>query len=434
MRLQFVFLALLTAAVLYPAPAGAFHEDFEDPHSFWENWSVMEGDVVVEPGGFGFGEYWAHGHATGEEDPIILVRDPSSLTWSNYGFHFDTMFSSNDSWSYARAYFYVQSTEDWVYTHGPRFGYGISMGAHQDNVWLYRFVEGAAHLIAETPHPISSGVRYTVRILVMNPTIIVTINGSEVIVANDSAYTSGTIGLGASTGGGGWTYVDSYYDNIAVLHAHSGYRIAPIAPVVLRPFESRELDLSVLVENPDGVVWSTSIPRYVSTRSSAAHVLEILSTDDWTGSETLWLTAFGPLGTGRAEVTVSVAEDDGAGGRDPRLAAPKQHHKDTLPEGKRIPNALAPGDAFMNIRGASPSCRQTRIEYAVPHDLHVRISVFDPTGRRITTLVDGWRHAGRHSISWNEQDDRGATVAPGIYFISMEANGVLRSRKMIVLR
>jgi FlgD Ig-like domain len=77
----------------------------------------------------------------------------------------------------------------------------------------------------------------------------------------------------------------------------------------------------------------------------------------------------------------------------------------------------------------------TTIRYEVPVDgTEVSISVFDAVGRRVRTLVDERRPAGLGSVTWNGVDERGASVASGVYFYRMRAGSYDQTRKMVMLK
>ena len=203
------------SVVVTPAPPPPLlSEGFETPGNFADTWQVMDGAAAVVSGGFGVGSYWAHGHATGENDAAILLKDAASLDWSNYTFAYDIKISSNDAWCYAMSYFYVQSSEGWSY--GPHNGYGLSMGAYQDTVWLYRITDGVTAAIGSAGYSIASDTKYRVRVVLLDSTIRIYIDNILVLQEQDETYSHGTVVLSAGTGGGGSTYVDSYYDNIDV--------------------------------------------------------------------------------------------------------------------------------------------------------------------------------------------------------------------------
>jgi M6 family metalloprotease-like protein len=64
----------------------------------------------------------------------------------------------------------------------------------------------------------------------------------------------------------------------------------------------------------------------------------------------------------------------------------------------------------------------------------VSLRVFDVSGRVVRTLVDGHQTEGARSITWNGTNDRGQSVASGIYFYRMMAPGFTETKKMVLLR
>ncbi len=206
--------ALTVVAILALANTGGYAEEllnetFSDPGQFPDTWNVLGGTVVVADG-------WAHGHATGEDDPIFVVKDPASLQWHNITFDVDTRWTSNDAWCYDRIFFYLQSTTDWQWNLYPPNGYMLDMKSEQANIVLSRFVNGVGETLSLLNYAVPSGVTYHVRITASDGNIAVAINGQPVMDVQDDAFTSGTIGFSASTGGAAWSYVDSYYDNVVI--------------------------------------------------------------------------------------------------------------------------------------------------------------------------------------------------------------------------
>ena len=54
----------------------------------------------------------------------------------------------------------------------------------------------------------------------------------------------------------------------------------------------------------------------------------------------------------------------------------------------------------------------------------------DASGRRVRTLVDGWREAGEHSVRWTGVDDQGGRVGAGVYFCRIEAGQFAATRRV----
>jgi hypothetical protein len=64
----------------------------------------------------------------------------------------------------------------------------------------------------------------------------------------------------------------------------------------------------------------------------------------------------------------------------------------------------------------------------------VRLTAFDIAGRRVRTLWDGPRDAGVHRIAWDGRNDAGLSVAPGLYWMALEADRVRSTRRVVRLR
>jgi hypothetical protein len=98
--------------------------------------------------------------------------------------------------------------------------------------------------------------------------------------------------------------------------------------------------------------------------------------------------------------------------------------------GPGLPTALA-----LHPCAPNPFNPVTTIRYDVPASgARVAIVVFDVTGRRVRTLVDGQKPAGSQSVVWDGRDDRGRGVASGIYFYRMTAGSFVQTRKMVLLK
>ncbi len=88
-----------------------------------------------------------------------------------------------------------------------------------------------------------------------------------------------------------------------------------------------------------------------------------------------------------------------------------------------------PGEFSLSPVYPNPFNEQTRIAFALPVKADVKLSVFDISGRVVETIVHRAMRAGRHHLIW-----RGSGVSAGIYLLKMEANGVTRTRKMVLVK
>ena len=63
---------------------------------------------------------------------------------------------------------------------------------------------------------------------------------------------------------------------------------------------------------------------------------------------------------------------------------------------------------------------ETRIEYTLAGESHVRLSLYDLSGRLIVSLVDREEGGGDHRVIWNGTDASGKEEATGYYICVLE--------------
>ncbi|MGD9403274.1 MAG: T9SS type A sorting domain-containing protein [bacterium] len=82
----------------------------------------------------------------------------------------------------------------------------------------------------------------------------------------------------------------------------------------------------------------------------------------------------------------------------------------------------------------NPFSTQTRVNYSINRSGHVRLSVYTPTGRFVTDLVDEYVEPGAHRVAWNGQDSEGRDMGSGIYYYRLVTGDAFSTGKMILLR
>jgi FlgD Ig-like domain len=81
----------------------------------------------------------------------------------------------------------------------------------------------------------------------------------------------------------------------------------------------------------------------------------------------------------------------------------------------------------------NPFNPRTTVAYFVGTAGRVAIDVYDLRGRRVKTLQRGNLSAGVHEVVWTGVDERGASVASGVYFIRLQtSDGVHLQRAALV--
>ena len=71
----------------------------------------------------------------------------------------------------------------------------------------------------------------------------------------------------------------------------------------------------------------------------------------------------------------------------------------------------------------------TNIEFALPENSFVQISVYDVNGREIKTLINSFQLAGYHSISWNASEQ-----SSGLYLVMMKTETFKQSRQIVLMK
>jgi len=71
----------------------------------------------------------------------------------------------------------------------------------------------------------------------------------------------------------------------------------------------------------------------------------------------------------------------------------------------------------------------TNIRFTLPAPQDVKITVYNASGQRVTTLVSGHFVAGTHQVSW-----RPDSAASGIYFYRLEAGPFVRTKRLVLMR
>ncbi len=87
----------------------------------------------------------------------------------------------------------------------------------------------------------------------------------------------------------------------------------------------------------------------------------------------------------------------------------------------------------------NPFNPSTTINYSLPYESNIKISVYNITGQLVKELVKGTQQAGNHSIIFSTSDI-GSSLSSGVYFYSIEASAVngdrsfRQTRKMVLLK
>jgi len=82
----------------------------------------------------------------------------------------------------------------------------------------------------------------------------------------------------------------------------------------------------------------------------------------------------------------------------------------------------------------NPFNPSTTIDYELPENGLVNITIYDITGRHISTLVSSHQYAGYKSIQWNATNNHGERVSAGIYLYKIQTGEFRQTKKMVLLK
>ncbi len=95
-------------------------------------------------------------------------------------------------------------------------------------------------------------------------------------------------------------------------------------------------------------------------------------------------------------------------------------------EGENVP---PPAEFAVTQNYPNPFNPVTRIEYALPENCRVRLSVYNARGQRVAILVNGEQTAGHKTVTWDASG-----LASGIYFYRLRAGDFTAGGKMVLLK
>ncbi len=95
---------------------------------------------------------------------------------------------------------------------------------------------------------------------------------------------------------------------------------------------------------------------------------------------------------------------------------------------------LLPETFALNQNFPNPFNPETFIPFDIREGTHVKLKVFNILGQEIRTLKEGFLQTGSYSVTWDGKDQRGFSVASGIYIYRLEAGKFIQSRKMLLIK
>jgi hypothetical protein len=176
------------------------------------------------------------------------------------------------------------------------------------------------------------------------------------------------------------------------------------------PNDGSQSEITATVDNNQPQTFEHGMIRFLVDAGQAPYEVDngtILQTTTEGGVATVYVQVAMPANT---NTYVSISPDETSG----------------------IEDGTSPALALLGPAWPNPARDSATVSFSLAAPGHVTVSVYDVSGRRVATLLDGHADAGRNGATW----DLAASpdVASGIYFYRIDHEGESIAGKMVVLR
>ena len=73
-------------------------------------------------------------------------------------------------------------------------------------------------------------------------------------------------------------------------------------------------------------------------------------------------------------------------------------------------------------------------DFSLKENDHIKLVIYDITGRLVRTLLSGYYARDHYSIVWNSKDNSGVKVNSGIYIYQLQTSNVVLTKKMALIK
>lgn len=96
--------------------------------------------------------------------------------------------------------------------------------------------------------------------------------------------------------------------------------------------------------------------------------------------------------------------------------------------------SLPPKPVTLYQNFPNPFNPSTTISFFIPDRASINLDIFDVKGRRVKTLIDEIKPAGRYNAEWNGRNSRGNPVSSGVYYYRLTAGKNIITKKLVLMR
>lgn len=82
----------------------------------------------------------------------------------------------------------------------------------------------------------------------------------------------------------------------------------------------------------------------------------------------------------------------------------------------------------------NPFNPSTNIEFFLPEKTSVKLKIYDTAGRKVKTVLDEIKPAGKYTRGWNGTDSNGDPVSSGVYYCRLSTGKKAITKKLVLMR
>lgn len=99
-----------------------------------------------------------------------------------------------------------------------------------------------------------------------------------------------------------------------------------------------------------------------------------------------------------------------------------------------VSNEKLPATFSLSVNYPNPFNPTTTINYGIPQESNVRLTIYNLNGQLVSILADGYHSGGFYSVKWDGRSEQGTQMASGMYLYKIEADGFVKTRKMMLMK
>ena len=88
-----------------------------------------------------------------------------------------------------------------------------------------------------------------------------------------------------------------------------------------------------------------------------------------------------------------------------------------------------PDQLVLHQNFPNPFNPSTNLRFSLSIAAHIKLSIYDLTGKQIAVLISGYLPAGNHQLAWNAENQ-----ASGVYLLRLESDSETQIKRLTLLK